>query len=179
MSDPRENLPWGAKGGNMEILEPILFTGENHTVVAANTQENEELDFDLSFNSGVLLIACRPDFADTNIVTFSDALRRVVVALRTTGSLAADINDLTKSLNTVWMSVLNVQEVLDTAVGGQAIYFKSNEWMELPGGGVVVASNPFAEFRHTGAGAVMTLGVAYKRVIFSEDELVRLVALRR
>jgi len=163
----------------MEILEPILFTGVSHTIVNANTQENEELDFDLSFNAGVLVVSCRPDFSETNVLTFSDALRRLVVALRTTGGVANGIVPLTISLNTVWMSLLNVQEILDTAVGGQAFYFKSNEWMDLPGGGIIVASNPFAEFRHTGAGAVMALGVAYKRVIFTEDELVRLVALRR
>lgn len=163
----------------MEILEPILFTGATHTIVNANTQENEEIDLRLSFNAGVLIVACRPDFADTNVVTFSDALRRLVVALRLTASVSSGINPQTVSADTPWMSVLNVQEILDTAVGGQAFYFKSNEWDPLPGGGVVIASNPFGEFRHTGAGAVMSIGVAYKRVIFTEDELVRLVALRR
>lgn len=163
----------------MEILEPILFTGVTHTIVNANVQENEELDFALSFNAGVLVVSCRPDWSETNVLTFSDALRRLAIALRTTGSVSTGLNPQTISIDTLWMAVLNVQEILDTAVGGQAFYFKSNEWADLPGGGVVIASNPFAEFRHTGAGAVMSLGVAYKRVIFSEDELVRLVALRR
>jgi len=163
----------------MDILEPILFTGVTHTIVLANTQENEEVNLDLSFNAGVLLVACRPDYAEGNLSVWTDSHRRLAIALRTTNSVSNGLTPQTISLDTVWMSVLNVQEVLESAVGGEAIYYKSNEWMDLPGGGVIVASNPFAEFRHTIVGSVMALGLAYKRVIFTEDELVRLVALRR
>jgi len=63
-------------------------------------------------------------------------------------------------------------------VGGETRSYKEGEWSELPGGGVIIASNPFGEFRHT-ATQTMGLGIAFKRVLFDDDELVRFIALRR
>jgi len=162
----------------MRIVEPILFEGVSHLIVNINTQENEELNLAFAHDEGALIIACRANFAEGDKTTFVDQNGILSAALRTTNAVAASINGLVVSPDTLWMRNLHVQGVLDTAVGGQFEYYFETDWQELPGGGVVIASNPFAEFRNTDA-LQMSLGIAFKRVIFDDDELVRFVALRR
>jgi len=162
----------------MKLLEPILFEGVAHLIVNINTQENEEVNLAFAHDEGALIIACRAVFSEADKTTFVDQNGILSVALRTTNAVGASINGLVVSPDTIWMRNLHVQGVLDTAVGGQFEYYIEGDWQPLPGGGVVIASNPFAEFRHTDANQ-MSIGIAYKRVIFDEDELVRFVALRR
>jgi len=162
----------------MQVLEPILFTGISHTIVAANTQENTEVDLGFAHNEGALIIACRPDYAEADAQAFSDLNALLLVALRTTGSVSPGVGPLLVSQDTIWASILHIQGVLETAVGGEIQYYKEGEWQELPGGGVIIASNPFGEFRHITT-QVMRLGIAFKRVLFDNEELVRFVALRR
>ncbi len=162
----------------MRILEPILFDGVAHTIVNINTQENEEINLAFAHDEGALIIACRPEYGEQDRLAFADANELMVVALRTSDSVAGSLNALGISQDTIWMSTLHVQGVVDSAIGGQFSHYKEEEWQELPGGGVIIASNPFGEFRHV-ATQPMSIGIAFKRVVFDQDELVRFVALRR
>jgi len=162
----------------MEILEPILFDGVTHLIANANTQENEEISMAFAHNEGALIIACRAHYAEADQIAFADVNQLLVVALRTTDSPSSGILPLSISQDTIWMSILHLQGIVDSAVGGDIEYYKESEWLELPGGGVIIASNPFGEFRHV-ATQTMGIGIAFKRVIFDDNELVRFVALRR
>lgn len=163
----------------MQILEPILFEGVSHVVVAPNTEENEELEMGFAHNEGALIIAARPFYDDRNRVTFVDSNDIIALAVRTTDALAADIRTLVTSPDTIWLSMLHIQGVLDTAVGGEFFTYTEGQWEFLPGGGVVISRNPHVEFRHILASQAPAVQVAFKRVIFEQDELVRFVAQRR
>jgi len=163
----------------VQLLEPILFTGVRHTIVTTNTQENEEVQLGFAHDEGALIIACRPNYAESNRLTFADTNDKLVVGLRTTDSVAVDVVNMSTSPDTIWMRTHAVQGLVDTAVGGEFVIYNEDDWDELPGGGVIIASNPFGEFRNPASGPVMGLGIAFKRVIFDANELVRFVALRR
>lgn len=163
----------------MRILEPILFEGVSHIIVAANVQENEELDLSFAHNEGALIISARAFYDEANRLTFFDTNDLLTVMLRTTDALAADVRTGFTSPDTIWMSMLHVQGVLDTAVGGEFDHYTEAEWKDLPGGGVVISRNPFAEFRHVATNQTPSLTIAFKRVIFEENELVRFIAQRR
>lgn len=162
----------------MQILEPILFDGVSHLIANANQQENEEINMAFAHNEGALIIACRAQYAEADQIAFADVNQLMVVALRTSDSVASGVLTLGISQDTIWMTILHLQGIVDSAVGGDIEYYKELEWSELPGGGVIIASNPFGEFRHV-ATQTMSIGIAFKRVLFDDNELVRFIALRR
>lgn len=163
----------------VKVLEPILFDGVTHLVVVSNTQENEEINLGFAHDEGALILAAAAFWDDGDRATFVDTNALLTAMLRTTDSLASNVAQGFISQNTLWYSSVHIQGVLDTAVGGEFFHYLEGQWGALPGGGVIISRNPFAEFRMTATGQSPSLKIAYKRVLFEEGDLVQFVAQRR
>ncbi len=164
----------------MDVLEPSLIIGITHLIAVADTYEVEEIDLDLAFNEGALLIAIRADLALVNRTAFADSNNLFTVALTDSDTPLATQAAAVSSMGSLAALTIGEQIILETAASGALGYYDMPyDWRSIvPGAeGFVVTRNPFFQFRNPGT-LTMAAALLYKRVRLSDSELVRFVSLR-
>lgn len=158
----------------MQVLEPMLVKSE--TDVATSAAATKEIDFDFAALEGALVFAVQGAYNLDDIVADLEADNTLAVACNYNSNFSpSNVNTMWNDDSTFFFGKTNIVNV--TAASVFAIATATP--LELMPSGLLIVNNPsMAAFATTGS-PTHGIKIYYKRVLFSEIELVPFVALRR
>lgn len=157
----------------MRILEPLLWRRFVHVQASGGSLETEDIDLDLAANEGIIVYGLDFNIHTEYTVATAD-FNGVVVARPSAEDVVTTIVEAQADSDFVAGFHVNVA-VLTSGAFAEPHH---RDW-RAPEGGLTIARRMTYMQDASQTSALMSLNVWYRRVIFSDNEMVGLIIRRR